>query len=71
MEILIFYNQLNFLASKSPSMTIWPPLALTTSEGAQEIFSKITFLKSEFSNEKMRYVTGFLFTFSLKGGVGD
>ena len=52
-----------------------PPLASETSEGAQGFFSKITFLKSEVSNENDEVCYGFLvniFTKSLfTGGVDE
>ena len=51
LDVLIFPFIWIFSASKFRSLTMQPLLTSATSEGAQGIFSKNTFLKSEFSNE--------------------
>ena len=50
--ILTHLKNLIFLASKSHSLTMRPPLTSVISEGAQGFFSKVTVLKSERSNKK-------------------
>ena len=42
----------SFLASKSCSLTMQPPLALVNSKGAQGSFQKVHFMKLECSNKK-------------------
>ena len=45
--------------SESGSLTVLPLLTSATSEGAQGIFSKVTFLKSEHSNRKDKVCQNF------------